>query len=98
MNAQFQVAQATGTGTSTNASPPRIFKLTKPLTDQSVVINLGYEQKVQIDFSAIANEKITLVHIGEKLIVLFDNQSTVTGEQFFHPRNDAVENRQVQSR
>ena len=92
MNGQFQVAQASGTGISNNASPPRIFKLTKPLTDQSVVINLGYEQKVQVDFSAIANEKITLVHIGEKLIVLFDNQSTVTVEPFFDSRHDALKN------
>src|SRR5438552_12640902 len=92
MNGQFQVAQASGTGNSDNASPPRIFKLTKPLTDQSVVINLGYEQKVQVDFSAIANEKITLVHIGEKLIILFDNQSTVTVEPFFDSRHDALQN------
>src|SRR6266852_815463 len=92
MNGQFQVAQATGTGISNNATPPRIFKLTKPLTDQSVVINLGYEQKVQVDFSAIANEKITLVHIGEKLIILFDNQSTVTVEPFFDSRHDALKN------
>src|SRR4051794_30407957 len=96
MNAQFQIAQATGISNSTNASPPRIFKLTKPLTDQSVVINLGYEQKVQIDFSAIANEKITLVHIGEKLIVLFDNQSTVTVEPFFDSRHDALGNLTIQ--
>src|SRR5258708_21231875 len=92
MNGQFQVAQATGTGNSNNATPARIFKLTKPLTDQSVVINLGYEQKVQVDFSAIANEKITLVHIGEKLVILFDNQSTVTVEPFFDSRHDALGN------
>src|SRR6266576_687872 len=92
MNGQFQVAQASGTGNSNNASPPRIFKLTKPLSDQSVVINLGYEQKVQVDFSAIANEKITLVHIGEKLVILFDNQSTVTVEPFFDSRHDALGN------
>ena len=60
MNGQFQVAQASGTGNSSNAAPPRIFKLTKPLTDQAVVVNVGYDQKVQVDFTAIANEKITL--------------------------------------
>src|SRR5258706_12304720 len=92
MNGQFQVAQASGTGNSNNASPPRIFKLTKPLADQSVVINLGYDQKVQVDFSAIANDKITLVHVGEKLIILFDNQSTVTVEPFFDSRHDALGN------
>src|SRR6266849_239978 len=92
MNKQFQVAQASGTGNSNNEAPARIFTLTKPLTDQSVVINLGYEQKVKVDFSGIAQEKITLVHIGEKLIILFDNQSTVTIEPFFDSRHDALGN------
>src|SRR5712671_7421267 len=92
MNGQFQVAQASGTGNSNNTTPPRIFKLTKPLSDQSVVINVGYDQKVQVDFSSIANEKITLVHVGEKLIILFDNQSTVTVEPFFDSRNDPRQN------
>src|SRR5258706_3863988 len=96
MNGQFQVAQASGTGNSNNASPARICKLTKPLADQSVVINLGYEQKVQVDFTAVANEKITLVHIGEKLIVLFDNQSTVTVEPFFASRHDSLGNLTIQ--
>src|SRR3954468_24284993 len=92
MNGQFQVAQASGAVGSNNNSPARVFKLTKPLTDQAVMINLGYDQKVQVDFSAIANEKITLVHVGEKLIILFDNQSTVTVEPFFDSRHDALQN------
>ncbi|WMT72021.1 DUF5801 repeats-in-toxin domain-containing protein [Bradyrhizobium sp. Ash2021] len=92
MNGPFQVAQATGTANSSSSAPPRIYKLTKPLTDQAVVVNLGYDQKVQVDFSAIANEKITLVHVGEKLIILFDNQSTVTVEPFFDSRHDALQN------
>src|SRR5260370_4994357 len=96
MNKQFQVAQASGTGNSSNASPERIFTLTKPLTDQSVVINLGYEQKVKVDFSGIAQEKITLVHIGEKLTILFDNQSTVTIEPFFDSRHDALGNLSIE--
>src|SRR6476661_5095874 len=91
MDGQFQVAQASAAN-SGNATPPRIFKLTKPLTDQAVIVNLGYDQKVQIDFSAIADEKITLVHVGEKLIILFDNQSTVTVEPFFDSRNDPLQN------
>src|SRR6476469_1485921 len=92
MNGSFQVAQATGTGTSNSNAAPRIYKLTKPLTDQAVVVNVGYDQKVQVDFSSIANEKITLVHVGEKLIILFDNQSTVTVEPFFDSRNDPRQN------
>ena len=91
MNGPFQVAQTNGTASSsTNGTPVRIYKLTKPLTDQSVVVNLGYDQKVKIDFSSIANEKITLVHVGEKLIILFDNQSTVTVEPVFKSRADGL--------
>ena len=91
MNGPFQVAQAGGISTSsTAATPVRIYKLTKPLTDQAVMVNLGYDQKVKIDFSAIANEKITLVHVGEKLIILFDNESTVTVEPFFKSRADGL--------
>src|SRR4051812_15027649 len=90
MNAQFQVAQASGSANPISATPVRIFKLTKPLTDQSVVVNLGYDQKVKVDFSAIANEKITLIHVGEKLIILFDNESTVTVEPFFKSRADGL--------
>ena len=48
MNGPFQVAQAGGISTSnTTATPVRIYKLTKPLTDQAVMVNLGYDQKVK---------------------------------------------------
>ena len=91
MNGPFQVAQTNGTASSsTNGTPVRIYKLTKPLTDQAVIVNLGYDQKVKLDFSSIANEKITLVHVGEKLIILFDNQSTVTVEPVFKSRADGL--------
>ena len=97
MNAQFQVAQLSGSSTSvSNAAPPRIFRLSKPLGDQAVVVNLGYDQKAKVDFSAIANEKITLVHVGDKLIILFDNKSTVTVEPFFDSRHDALGNLTVE--
>ncbi|WP_375783779.1 tandem-95 repeat protein [Bradyrhizobium sp. Pha-3] len=92
MQGSFRVAQATGTGNSTNSAPARVYKLTKPLTDQAVIVNLGYDQKAKVDFSSIANEKITLVHIGEKLIILFDNQSTVTVEPFFDSRANGQNN------
>ncbi|MBR0822287.1 DUF5801 repeats-in-toxin domain-containing protein, partial [Bradyrhizobium liaoningense] len=88
MNAQFQVAQAASTTVATNSTPVRTFSLTKPLTDQAVVLHLGYDQKVKLDFSSIANEKITLVHVGEKLIILFDNKSTITVDPVFDSRHD----------
>ncbi|MBR1126117.1 VWA domain-containing protein, partial [Bradyrhizobium lablabi] len=92
MNAQFQVAQATGASGSNKATPIRIFKLTKPLSEQAVVVNVGYDQKVQLDFTSIANDRITLVRVGEKLIILFDNKSTVTVEPFFDSRHDSAQN------
>src|SRR6187401_1544753 len=93
MSGPILVAQASGPAPpGTTGTPIRIYKLTKPLTDQEVMVNLGYDQKVKVDFSAIANEKITLIHVGEKLIILFDNQSTVTVEPFFKSRNDPRQN------
>src|SRR3954451_10499235 len=92
MNGQFQVAQASGAGVSSNNSPARVFKLTKPLTDQAVIINLGYDQKVQVDFSAIANEKITLVQVGENLICLSDTSWPVTVDHVLGTRHDALQN------
>ena len=96
MNGPFQVAQVSGTTNSNSGAPPRIFKLAKPLGDQAVVVNLGYDQKVQVDFTSIANEKITLVRVGDKLIILFDNKSTVTVEPFFDLRHDALKNLTVE--
>ncbi|MEH2570888.1 T1SS-143 domain-containing protein [Bradyrhizobium sp. AZCC 1577] len=92
MNAQFQVTQLSGSTLANSSAPSRIFKLTKPMGDQAVVVNLGYDQKVKVDFSGIANEKITLVHVGDRLIILFDNKSTVTVEPFFDSRHDALKN------
>src|SRR3954454_20463213 len=96
MNAQFQLAQASGSANPIAATPVRIFRLTKPLGDQAVVVNLGYDQKVKVDFSGIANEKITLVHVGDKLIILFDNKSTLTVEPFFDSRHDGMNNMAVE--
>jgi len=83
MNGPFQVAQANIAGQTPGKPPARIVKIGKPFSDQSVVVALSYDGSVKADLSAIAGEKITLVHIGEKLIILFDNKSTVTLEPFF---------------
>ncbi len=37
----------------------------------------------KLDFADIASEKLTFVKVGEKLIILFDNQSTVTVDPVF---------------
>src|SRR5919198_3852465 len=83
MNAPFVVAQATPTTPTNPNTPPRTIKITQPADGQAVSIEIGYEQKVKLDLSAIADKKITLVHVGEKLIILFDNQSTVEVHPYF---------------
>lgn len=85
MNERIVVAQATSLQVATLAQP-RIVKVTKPQGDQSVVLDLSYDRGAKLDLSAIADEKLTLVHAGTKLIILFDNQSTVTAEPFFNSR------------
>ena len=73
---QFSVSEETGA--------TRVVKVIKPGAEEAVTVELGYDQKVKLDLSAVADEKLTLVHIGEKLIILFDNKSTVTVHPFFN--------------
>jgi VCBS repeat-containing protein len=75
----------------------RIIKVVKPENGQALTIQLGYEQKYKLDLSAIANEKITLVHIGERLIILFDNKATVIVEPFFDSMNAPLPNITVEA-
>ena len=93
MNGPFVVAQANVAGAAAAVKKPvRIVKVTKPSDGQAITVELGYEQQSKLDLTAVANEKMTLVHIGEKLIILFDNNATVTVEPFFDsmgvPRQD----------
>ena len=70
----------------------RVIKLAKPGDGQAQTVYLGYDQKFKIDLSGIASEKITFVHVGERLVILFDNKSTLTIDPFFNssgaPRNN----------
>ena len=93
MNGPFVVAQANVAGAAAAVKKPvRIVKVTKPSDGQAITVDLGYEQQAKLDLTSVSNEKMTLVHIGEKLIILFDNNSTVTVEPFFDsmgvPRQD----------
>ena len=92
MNGPFVVAQASTAEATAPKKPIRIVKVTKPSDGQAITVDLGYQQQSKLDLSGVANEKMTLVHIGEKLIILFDNNATVTVEPFFNsmgvPRYD----------
>ncbi len=97
MNAPIVVAQANSSGSTTGAGSVRTIKVTKPTNEQAVTVQLGYDQAYKLDLSSIANEKITLVHIGEKLIILFENKSTVTVEPFFDSMNAPLSNVTVEA-
>ena len=72
--------------------PIRIVKVTKPSDGQAITVELGYEQQSKLDLTLVANERMTLVHIGEKLIILFDNNATVTVEPFFNSMGVPLQN------
>src|SRR5215813_11585565 len=91
MNARFTIAQA-NSATPTNAPGSRTVKITQPANGQAVVVELGYTEQYKLDLSAIADKKITLVHVGEKLIILFDNQATVEVHPYFDSMNNPLNN------
>jgi T1SS-143 domain-containing protein len=79
MNVRVQVAQANVLNNS--IVPTRTIRVTKPEGSQAVTVHL--DGVTRLDLSDISSEKVTFVRVGERLIVLFDNQSTVTVEPFF---------------
>ncbi len=78
MNAPVVLAQLSGSSPQT---PQKNLKLTRPQNGQAVTVHL--DGQTQLDFSDIGSEKLTFVRVGDKLIVLFDNQSTVTIDPVF---------------
>src|SRR3954471_17603980 len=91
MNKPVLLAQVSGPSPGALAGiPPTTLRLEKPQNGAAVTIHLDGNSK--LDFSDVASEKLTFVRMGDKLIVLFDNQSTATVEQVFdqdgHPRAD----------
>ena len=81
MNERIIVEHATKVQIA-NLAQSRTLKVTKPQGDQSIVLDLS-DRNATFDLSAVADEKMTLVKVGPKLIILFDNQSTVTTGPFF---------------
>ena len=81
MNERIVVEHATEVQVA-NLAQSRTLRVTKPQGDQSIVLDLS-DRNATFDLSAVADEKMTLVKAGPKLIILFDNQSTVTVDPFF---------------
>ncbi|MEA2997247.1 MAG: hypothetical protein QOG74_2796, partial [Alphaproteobacteria bacterium] len=81
MTSPIIIAQVGGMATGIGGNAPRDIKLVKPQGNQAITIAL--DGTVRLDFSAIANENLTLVHIGDRLIILFDNHAEITLAGFY---------------
>src|ERR1700687_5530992 len=79
MDARITVAQTTGS--LPNTESPKVVKLIKPQTDQAITIHLDGATK--LDLAAIGNDNVPFVHAGDRLVILFDNHSTVTIDPFY---------------
>jgi hypothetical protein len=94
MNKRIVIDEAAALQVASLAEP-RVLKVTKPQGDQSVVLDLN-DQSVKLDFSAIADEKMTFVQAGTRLVILFDNMSKVTADPFFDFSGKAISNLDVE--
>jgi hypothetical protein len=72
MNAPIKLAQA---GNQQAAAEVQVIKLEKPENGQAITVKTGFGGKVKLDFSAIADERITIVRVGETAVIFFhDNK------------------------
>jgi hypothetical protein len=86
MNAPIRVAQA-GTTQAANQKVT-VITLEKPAGGQAITVKTGFEGKVKLDFSKIADDRITIVRVGETAVIFFhDNKSTITLDPFFGSDN-----------
>ncbi|REG07399.1 T1SS-143 domain-containing protein [Rhodopseudomonas thermotolerans] len=82
MNAPVVLAQLNGVTPQTSSGSIKDLKVAKPQNGQAVTVHLDGGTK--IDFRDISSEKLTFVRIGDRLIILFDNQSTVSIDPVFN--------------
>ncbi len=85
MSKQFVVAQAGSTSSSSTAAPVQIIKVIKPEAGHTEIFHASYDGTVKIDFTAIANEKITLYHdqTDQTLHIIFTDGAQAIIEPFF---------------
>jgi hypothetical protein len=79
----IRVAQA---GTTTPGNFAQVIKIYKPETGKTVVYQVGFDGKVKVDFSGIANDKVTFYKDNDHLSlhVIFADGSQVIIEPFFN--------------
>ena len=83
MSKQFIIAQAGSSGST--AAPVQIIKVIKPPAGHTEVFHASFTGAVKVDFTAIANEKITLYHdnTDQTLHIIFTDGSQAIIEPFF---------------
>ncbi len=82
MNAPFILAQASVPGGATAGSTASV-KLVKPADGSAVVLRV--DPGMRLDFSGIANDQIVMVRSGDRLVILFQDQTALVLQQFFDP-------------
>jgi hypothetical protein len=92
MNGPFVVAQA-NTGAA-SATPVQVLKLIKPKAGETDIMHASFTGTVKIDFTAIANEPLTLFHDNknQSLHVIFADGSQIIIEPFFDSRGTILGN------
>jgi len=92
MNGPFVVAQANSGASS--ATPVQVIRLIKPQARKTDIFHASFTGTVQIDFTAIANEKIVLYHDSknQSLHIIFVDGSQIVVEPFFDSRGTILAN------
>ena len=75
-----------GFGFGIGVKPVQIIKIVKPAAGQTENFHASFDGTVKIDFTAIANEKVTFFHDNknQSLHVIFADGSQVIIEPFFN--------------
>ena len=80
--ANSSVHSQTPSTSGQGSKAPRVITLEKPTSDQAVIVHL--DGPAVLNLADIAAENITLVRVGDKLVILFDNKATITIEPVFN--------------
>ena len=85
MHGSLVVASNFGSASQSTSKPVQIIKIVKPAAGQTEIFHASFDGTVKIDFTAIANEKITLCHDNknQSLHIIFADGSQAIIEPFF---------------
>src|SRR6187401_3376763 len=90
----WQVASNSGSALALASTPVQILKLVKPAAGRTDNFYASFDGSVKIDFTAIANEQVTLFHDSknQSLHVIFADGSQIVIEPFFDSRGTILAN------